>query len=440
MTNDVITKARKRLRSLLDRRLKTVIFSHNPGHFHTFLRIKAVNLYIKLVQKSTSVIGALWFKPTRLSVEAAKVGLVNNLNHLGNSYAMSYDKLGISQKIEHKVIEWTKELLGVYKQDIEGYVTSGGTEANLFLMWIGREYLSRKNKGPSVVLLSDFTHYSIRKAGRILGLQEIKTPVSEESWGTDIKGVGSSIKNLIDNNIKNILLPITLGYSSTGACDPLEEMLGVVKALTLQHKDLNVFVWVDAAMQGLPFAFLDKSFKPFSKSLVQGLIIDYHKLGGTPIPAGVVLYRQKLREFIQTPIDYLEEDDTTILGSRPGFSALAIWANIFGISQEKWRGKFIRLGILKEDFIRRFKRKFPKATVITTKHSLTCGIVINEHFGWLPREIESKYGLNRATVEYRTISNRVKKLSHYKIFFLPHLNQRQIKQLMKDISFKAKTR
>jgi glutamate/tyrosine decarboxylase-like PLP-dependent enzyme len=252
-----------------------------------------------------------------------------------------------------------------------------------------------------------------------LNLQEKRTPITEKTWSIDPAALKNTINKIYKEGTRNILLPITLGYSSTGACDPLKEILNSVRELIKSHLDLRVFIWVDAATQGLPMAFLEKKFRPFSSPLVKGLVIDFHKLGGAPIPAGIVLYRRLLREMIQTPIDYLYEDDATISGSRPGFSALAIWANINSKRMRDWQREFIKLNNRKENFIRKLYKYFPEAKVLSTKNSLTCAIVVNKHFKRLSKSVEDKFSLDLAKIKYSSVERATKGfLVHYKLNFL----------------------
>lgn len=381
-------------------------------------------------------LGAVRSRPNFRSLLAVLVGMRHNLNNLGNVYALK--NLDLSRKIEKEVIEWSKQLINCADSTIEGYVSSGGTESNLFLMWAGREWLKKFSLTNSILIKTAFTHYSISKAGKILGLEEVVVSINESYWGIDIKDLEKIFRQLFNKKHQTFLLPITLGYSSTGAMDQLNNLLKLITKL--QHQlQIKCFVWVDAAMQGLPLAYLNKNFSPMENSLIQGLVIDPHKLGLTPVPSGIVLYRSSLRKLVQQPIDYLQEVDATLSGSRPGFSVLAIWASLVNFSQEYWKKRFSYLNQRKIGWMKELKTVFPNVTIITATNSLTIGLVIDKNFPALPLKIAGKYGLHLSKVRYvESLSGKEKTLKHYKIFFLSHIQRHD--EFLRDLkNFKKRT-
>lgn len=419
-----VKKAIRKASWVYEKLLLQIIFFSGKGKLLTMTKILALNFLLHKRLARAKTLGALWTKPSFLSSLASFVGITHNINHLGNVYAIAAKNRNISQEIECQVIEWNKKLFNCRKPGFEGHVTSGGTESNLFLTWSGREWIKKFTRGKLKLVVSDFTHYSVKKSGRIAGLKEVRVPISEKTWGIDPGSLRELLDKLYKKNVKGVLLPITLGYSSTGAYDSLNEIINVVKEIKSLHKDFHIFIWIDAATQGLPLAFLEKDFRPFSSDLVKGLVVDFHKLGGSPIPAGIVLYRRQLRKIIQRPIDYLLEDDNSVLGSRPGFSALAIWANINSKDKEGWQTEFAKLNLQKASFIESLLELFPKAKLISGKSSLTCAIVIDKYFRRLPKKFEDEFSLNPADVGYRSVGMREEKhLLHYKINFLPGFNQ-----------------
>lgn len=379
-----------------------------------FLRMFAINYFLKKEFDESYNLGALRSRPNKRSLIAAYIGMSSALNHLGNVYTTNH--LNFSRKIEHKVLEWSKKLIKSPKS-AEGYISSGGTESNLFLMWMGREWLKEFSPHLPALVISGFTHYSISKSGRIMGIKHFFTAIDENYWGISIEGLEKTIRNLNKNGYKTFLLPITLGYSSTGAMDPLDE---ITKLIVVLQKELEIkcFVWVDAAMQGLSMAYLNDQHMPMKSSVVKGYVVDPHKLGLTPVPSGIVLYRKSLRKFISQPVGYLAEDDATLSGSRPGFSALAIWSSLVDCPQQKWEERFNKLSMKKEVWVEKLKTKIPKAEIISLPNSLTMAIVINKNFPKLPKEVEDRYGLYPASIKYQDLLGKEKVIKHYKIFFL----------------------
>ena len=380
------------------------VFLHNAEFFlldfkNKFSFIKIIILYVLVSsEKNKKNIGSLWSKSSWISVFTSLIGNRFNINHLGNVYAIEDKHLNISQKIEKQVVEWNKKIIHCKDVSVEGYVSSGGTESNLFLMWMGREFLKKNNNFHPTLLTTNFTHYSISKAGRILDVNTQIVKIDKNKWGMSLIDLEKIFLEYIKRENFSFLLPITIGYSSTGASDPLSDIIELIEKLKKKHSQLNCFMWVDAAAQGLSKSFLETNFKPLQSNLIQGYVVDFHKYGSTPLPSGVVLYRKNLRKLIETSIPYLFESDATVLGSRPGFSALAIWANIMGNSMDELKQKFSILEKRKKYLVKKMREKNPKMNILSFNNSLTFAVEINLNFKELPKEVEDKYSLIKCNI------------------------------------------
>ena len=383
---------------------KVELFLLSSKNRFSFIKIILLHTLVSL-ERNGKNIGSLWSKSSWMSTFASLVGNRFNINHLGNVYAIGDKKLNISQKIEKLVVEWNKKIIHCDDVSVEGSVLTGGTESNLLLMWMGREYLKKNNVSRPILLATDFTHYSINKAGRILSTETHIVKTDQKKWGMNLVDLEKILLKYVKQKRFSFLLPITIGYSSTGASDPLPEIIELVKKLKNKHSQLDCFMWVDAAAQGLPKSFLEKNFKPLQNDLIQGYVVDFHKYGDTPLPSGVVLYRGNLRKLIETDISYLSESDATVLGSRPGSSALAIWANIMDIGSVGWKQKFVELEKRKKCLVNKILKRNPQANILSFDNSLTFAIEINSNFKELPHEVEDKYSL---------VKCNVKGFAHYK--------------------------
>jgi glutamate/tyrosine decarboxylase-like PLP-dependent enzyme len=370
---------------------------------------RIISIFFYYLFKDRGSIGALSKNPTFIGEILSFIGSSNHINALGNPYSQDINRYDFIRKLEQEVIEWNKRILNCYDPMVEGYVTSGGTESNLFLMWSGREYLADQSKQNPIVISSDFTHYSISKAARILNLDHYQVNVNLNLGGYNINFLKKFLVGKIRDGQRSFMLPITIGYSSIGTSDDLTSILELVEVLKHKNKQVKFFIWVDAAAQGLLKSFLDKNYSPFSHELVQGYIVDFHKLGQAPLPSGVVLYKRSLRDYIEKKIDYLEEIDATISGSRPGSSILSIWGLINTKSDESWQKYFMKLERKKRLFIKKLLKIRPNAKVISEKNSLTIAIIINDDFSRFSPNIEGKFGLSVCNVSG---------VKHYKIHII----------------------
>jgi tyrosine decarboxylase/aspartate 1-decarboxylase len=104
------------------------------------------------------------------------------------------------------------------------------------------------------------------------------------------------------------------GTTEYGMVDP-------IRALSDIAVDREVFLHVDAAFGGLVIPFLEHPI-PFDFSLpgVSSISVDPHKMGMSPIPAGVLLVREeKMLSPLSVATPYLTVRNVyTLTGTRPG--------------------------------------------------------------------------------------------------------------------------
>lgn len=110
--------------------------------------------------------------------------LIQNPNHIG------CHTLGKSEAFFQGTHEIEKELIEICSVDIlkgkpnaqDGYVASGGTEANIQAIWVYRNYymkdLSAKREEVCIVCSED-SHYSMDKAANLLALDIYKVSVEK---------------------------------------------------------------------------------------------------------------------------------------------------------------------------------------------------------------------------------------------------------------------
>ncbi|GAI18920.1 unnamed protein product, partial [marine sediment metagenome] len=76
----------------------------------------------------------------------------------------------------------------------------------------------------------------------------------------------------------------------------------------------------------------------FSVASVSSITADPHKMGLAPIPAGSILFREKSwLEAIKSDAPYLNKSSPTLLGTRSGASAAAVWALLNSLGYEGYQ-------------------------------------------------------------------------------------------------------
>lgn len=377
-------------------------------------------------------LGALYTPPHRVAIKAYQKLLTSNPNHLGSwldrppNYA--------TQQLEYEVIHKMINLYKGEKAHLSGYITSGGTEGNIYATWLGRAHLEQKyGRGEICLLRTSLTHYSVRKAAEVCGVESYLTPLDVHSWGMHIQGLVITVANLHRHGKRGFLLPLSIGYTATGTRDNILQITQLLASLDKKYKNASFFLWIDAALNGLIEPFIS-DFTPFSSPLVRAIITDFHKFGLVPYPAGIALYRRELQKLVAKPIDYLAETDTALLGSRPGAPAAAIWTMIELLGKSGYRKLVDTQLENKRFFMDKLLQTFPKTEILTHNDSLTCGVIFhNLENQRLPQKLEDKYWLHGGKIELLFYPENKREVRIYKFFFLPHLKTRIVNEFINDL-------
>lgn len=400
--------------------------------------IKAKLREIKNELKSRNIahsFGWLYTLPDPITVWSNKFFIDQNPNHLGN-WSIPQNKPWATQQLEYEVIG---ELIHLYHgstSTLEGYVTSGGTESNIYATWVGKKYLKQfVDKREVCLVKTQLTHHSISKAADITDINEYLTPLDESKLSLNTEGLSQTINTLYTKGYRGFLIPLTLGYAQTGTRDDIESTTKMLQLLHHKKKDIFFYVWIDAALDGLILPFIHKKFTPFHSPYIQMFVTDFHKFGLAPYPAGIILYRKSLRNLIERSIDYLPEKDNTLLGSRPGTSSVNIWSAIHYFGWHGYKRLVSEQLQNKKYFIRRLLAVLPKTEIITNDDSITCLIVFHSFKNKrLPLHIEQKYGLYPLTTKLNTATITNRMTTRYKFYFLPHIKQNSIDDIIVDFA------
>lgn len=239
-----------------------------------------------------------------------------NIDNLGDPYS---DLLyGVnSTDVEREVLGWFAELYHLDRDDSWGYVTSSGSEGNLYGLYLGREALP-----DAVLYFSAATHYSVPKAARLLRMECRMVPAAPDG-SIDLGAFRTALRDEKAGRRRPAVVNVNLGTTMTGAHDDLD---GIVAALEAEGVPFHLHC--DAALSGMTLPFMDAADAPrisFEDSPIGSVSVSGHKFLGAPFPCGVVVTRPEHVERIQTRIPYIGAIDATIGGSRNGQAPLYLW-------------------------------------------------------------------------------------------------------------------
>jgi histidine decarboxylase len=239
------------------------------------------------------------------------------INNLGDPFVDSTYAVN-SNEIEREVVGYFARLFKAPKDDWWGYVTNGGSEGNLYSL-----YLAREKYPKGIVYYSDSTHYSVRKNLHVLGVQSI-TIKSQKNGEMDYRDLHQTIAQ--HRNVP-VIIVANIGTTMTEAVDDIIKIKSVLRDLAIQQH----YIHCDGALGAIINAF--SKTNPLSFELgVDSITLSGHKFIGSPIPCGVALVKKTNRDRIALSISYTGSLDTTITGSRNGHSPIILWhaLNKFG--------------------------------------------------------------------------------------------------------------
>ena len=230
-------------------------------------------------------------------------------------------------EFEKEVVQMIGSLLS--HPEAVGHIVSGGTEANILAMWAAR---NQGNKERHEIVAPESVHLSIEKSADLLNLRLIKVKL-DDSFRMNLEEAKRKI------SAKTCAIIGVAGTTGLGVVDPIAELSEVAVSN-------NIPLHVDAAFGGFVLPFLKElgfNVPDFDFQLqgVSSITIDPHKMGLAPIPAGGIVFRNPTTmKAVAKRVTYLaggETDQTTLLGTRPGASCIAVWALLKHLGRDGYR-------------------------------------------------------------------------------------------------------
>ncbi|WP_324026625.1 aminotransferase class V-fold PLP-dependent enzyme [Maribacter sp. BPC-D8] len=218
----------------------------------------------------------------------ALTGLISSL--LNNGTAV-YEMGMSSNAIERIIIELICRKIG-FDNASGGFLTSGGTLANLTALLSGRKAITKRdiwnegNQNQLGIMVSEEAHYCVDRAARIMGLGDqgiIKVPVTK-GFRMDTDLMVSKFKEAQEKGIEIFAIIGSAPSTATGIFDDLE-VIGEFA------KKQNIWFHVDGAHGGA--GIFSKKYKHTLKGieLADSVVIDGHKMMLMPALTTALLYK-----------------------------------------------------------------------------------------------------------------------------------------------------
>lgn len=271
--------------------------------------------------------------------------LIHNPNHIGcHTLGASESFFKGTQEIEQQVIRICAEdiLKGAPKSQ-DGYVAAGGTEANMQAVWIYRNYFMQEHNADinEICLITSVDgHYSSNKAADVLNLDIAFVEVGDISRKVKPGHLEKVLGRQQANGKKYFIVIVNMMTTMFGSVDDPDVYVKALKKAGVQYK-----IHVDGAFGGFFYPFATTKNKlDFNNAEVSSITLDAHKMLQAPYGTGLFLIRKGyMRYTITQQASYIEGQDFTLIGSRSGANAVAIWMILMTYGPNGWYEKILIL-------------------------------------------------------------------------------------------------
>ncbi|MFA1610527.1 tyrosine decarboxylase MfnA [Halobellus rubicundus] len=207
-----------------------------------------------------------------------------------------------------------------------GYVTSGGTEANIQAVRSARE---RRGVANPNLVVPESAHFSFTKAADLLEV-ELRSVPTDADHRADVEAVAAAVDE------ETVLVVGVAGSTEYGRVDPIPEIAAVAH-------DAGAYCHVDAAWGGFLLPFTDHEWN-FAHAGIDSLTIDPHKCGQAAIPAGGLLFREAAgMDALAVDTPYLEStSQASLTGTRSGAGVASAVAAIDALWPDGYRREYER--------------------------------------------------------------------------------------------------
>lgn len=250
------------------------------------------------------------------------------INNLGDPFEKGTYKVQ-THDMEREVVMFFAKLFRANPKDFWGYVTNGGSESNLYGLYLARELYPK-----AMVYYSEATHYSVRKNIHLLNIPSIAIR-AQENDEIDYADFENTVRM---NRHLPVIVLANFGTTMREAKDDVSKIKSILKDLAIHEH----YIHCDGALAGSFGSFMEPRI-PFDISDgADSISISGHKFIGSPIPTGVLIAKRSNRDRIAKGISYIGSFDTTITGSRNGHSPLIMWYAIKKIGIEGLKKRYLK--------------------------------------------------------------------------------------------------
>lgn len=241
------------------------------------------------------------------------------------------------------------DIFGSNEGAYDGYVASGGTEANIQALWMYRNFFMEQYGDESrhiAVLYSADSHYSFYKGANLLQIQALPIQVNEYTRQMEAFAFEKALQEAQARGVRAVVVVFNMGTTMFGSVDQIERYLPLLKRTGMPYK-----VHIDAAFGGFIYPFVEHNHQlDFRNTEVSSITIDAHKMLQAPYGTGIFLARKGMINYTHTnEASYVLGGDATLVGSRSGANLIAAWMILQTYGYQGWKQKITKLIALTDE-------------------------------------------------------------------------------------------
>lgn len=248
-------------------------------------------------------------------------GSINDENEYNSALTCS--------SMETMLLSTIAKLFNAANQPYGGYVTSGGTESNLYSIWTIRE-LARQQNCSLIVIASDYAHYSIGKTCNILQVPLYSIP-SNGNGEMNYNALNEILIRIQKDQSENTFICVIANIGTTfgGAVDNVDHIRNIFENVKIDS--LKSFIHADAAHAGIINAFYPAhNTKLILGKNIDSICISGQKFFGCCFPCSIILHDLSRLPYPNGKlVPYAaNRPDVTTSGTRNGTAIAWLWSYI----------------------------------------------------------------------------------------------------------------
>lgn len=271
--------------------------------------------------------------------------LIHNPNHIG------FHTAGESESFFKGTHQIEKELIQVCAEEVlkgehdmhDGYVAAGGTEANMQAIWIYRNYFMQEfnaSVNEICIVCSEDSHYSMHKASNVFNIPITYVDVDAENRRLKTDSIKEVLSSTKKGGIKHFIVVANMMTTMYGSVDCIDDYVE-----ELQRQNCSFKIHIDGAFGGFFYPFSNENTNlNFENEHVDSVTLDAHKMLQAPYGTGIFLIRKGYMKYAMTKeASYVKGEDCTLIGSRSGANAIAVWMILMTYGPYIWKEKIMTL-------------------------------------------------------------------------------------------------